>query len=266
MKALPLRVLSALVALGILFLSYHFGAKDGVFGLSSVFVLIVCFEYSKLFFKDRSLQILFFLASSFDFFLEVLLPVNSLWSTISILMMVSIFVLAQIQAKTSLESGVSSLGMAALGLFYCSWLPYFVIQILYLEAGLNWFIFFLCIVFIGDSTAYIVGSLFGRVKLLEKISPQKTVEGALGGMIGSVLVGVAGSFYLNLPLAFIIPLSILTGVLAQVGDLLESLFKRVAQVKDSGHIMPGHGGIMDRIDGLYFSAPFFYVMVTYFQS
>jgi phosphatidate cytidylyltransferase len=113
-----------------------------------------------------------------------------------------------------------------------------------LALGLAWF---------ADTGAYFAGRFWGRHKLYEVVSPKKTVEGAIGGLVASVVwAALASQSYLkgSLPLAHALPLAIAGGVLGQAGDLGESLLKRSMGVKDSGAIVPGHGGILDRVDAL----------------
>jgi phosphatidate cytidylyltransferase len=113
-----------------------------------------------------------------------------------------------------------------------------------LALGLGWF---------GDTGAYFVGRSMGRRKLCEAVSPKKTVEGAVGGLIASAAWGAVGSIgFLHgvLPMAHALPLAIAGGVLGQAGDLGESLIKRSTGVKDSGVLVPGHGGMLDRVDSV----------------
>ncbi len=123
--------------------------------------------------------------------------------------------------------------------------------------GMTWVLLTCAIIFAGDSAAFYVGNSFGKRKLAPAISPGKTVEGALGGLVASLLVGWAGA-------AFFLPgisglggalSGALVGLAGQVGDLFESCWKRAAGVKDSGSLLPGHGGILDRLDALLFAAP-----------
>jgi phosphatidate cytidylyltransferase len=110
--------------------------------------------------------------------------------------------------------------------------------------GLAWF---------ADTSAYFAGRFLGRHKLYEAVSPKKTVEGAIGGLLGSVVWALLGSLWFlrgALPLAHAVPLAIVAGVLGQAGDLAESLLKRSTGIKDSGDIVPGHGGVLDRVDAL----------------
>lgn len=124
-----------------------------------------------------------------------------------------------------------------------------------LSLGLAWF---------ADTGAYFAGRFLGRHKLYEAVSPKKTLEGAIGGLASSVVWALLGSFvYLRgaLPVTHALPLALLGGVLGQAGDLGESLLKRSTGVKDSGAIVPGHGGILDRVDGLLFVLPATYYLV-----
>jgi phosphatidate cytidylyltransferase len=143
------------------------------------------------------------------------------------------------------------------------------------ESGTVWIIYLLCIIFAGDVGAYYVGTYMGKHKLMPLVSPKKTVEGALGGILANILVGSVINFYLPvlpwgldmsmLPWPTAILFFITAGVVGQAGDLFESLLKRAANIKDSGKILPGHGGLLDRIDALLFAAPvaFFYKEVIF---
>ncbi len=147
-----------------------------------------------------------------------------------------------------------------LGFLYLGLMPAFALQLINLPQGELWFLGLLLVVLSGDTAAFFFGKYFGSKRLMPEISPKKTVAGALGGLVASTLVGVGLSFFLrdisSIPLVFLCGL---TGAVAQMGDLFESSLKRVANKKDSGSIMPGHGGILDRIDGILFGSPIFYL-------
>jgi phosphatidate cytidylyltransferase len=122
-----------------------------------------------------------------------------------------------------------------------------------------WILYVLAVVWMGDTMAYFAGRAFGRRKLHPRVSPKKTVEGAIGGLAGSVVGGLMMVALLDLPIGFVkaAVLAVLGGALAQLGDLAESLVKRACGVKDSGTLLPGHGGMLDRVDGVVFAFPFF---------
>jgi phosphatidate cytidylyltransferase len=120
----------------------------------------------------------------------------------------------------------------------------------------------------GDTGGYFAGRFLGRTKLYEAVSPKKTVEGALGGLAGSVAGAlVASLWYLpRIPLSHSIALALVAGTLGQAGDLSESLIKRSTGVKDSGAIVPGHGGILDRVDALILTTVTVYLYAIWFWA
>lgn len=123
--------------------------------------------------------------------------------------------------------------------------------------GVFWIFTLLAVVFVGDTSAYYTGRHFGGPKLCPSVSPGKTVSGSLGGLAGSAVAGMTCKILFSLPVAWWTGLLffITLGAVGQVGDLFESIFKRSANIKDSGNILPGHGGLLDRIDALLFAAP-----------
>jgi len=122
-----------------------------------------------------------------------------------------------------------------------------------------WILYVLGVVWGGDTAAYFAGRSLGKHKLHPKVSPKKTIEGAVGGLVGSVGAGflMVGLLDLPLPAWKTALFAVAGGALAQLGDLSESLVKRACGVKDSGTILPGHGGMLDRTDGVIFAFPFF---------
>ena len=209
-----------------------------------------------------------FLASLLTIYLSfVFLPEHafSIFSMVSILFMILLLFTASKTLKLSRITLKQGLGI--MGFMYCGVFPGFATKLLQIENGELWLFSLMAIVFSGDTFAYFFGKAFGKHKLYEKLSPKKTIEGSIGGLIGSCVFGAIACFSFfggeNLPQILIV--SLLTGAFAQIGDLFESLLKRVAKVKDSGKVMPGHGGILDRVDGIYFGAPVLYTLVLVFN-
>jgi phosphatidate cytidylyltransferase len=124
--------------------------------------------------------------------------------------------------------------------------------------GPEWVLLLCLLVWAADIGAYIAGKLYGRIKLAPAISPGKTLEGLAGGLIAAGIVVYIAAFYFNsMPVAMLVMLGMVTAALSVIGDLFESLMKRMAEVKDSGSLLPGHGGVLDRIDSMTIAAPLF---------
>jgi CDP-diglyceride synthetase len=125
-------------------------------------------------------------------------------------------------------------------------------------------LFALVITWAADTTAYFVGRAIGKHPLAPHISPKKTWEGAVGSMVGSLVVGWAFSYWIAIPLGHLMAMAVIGNVAGQMGDLLESAYKRSAGVKDSGGLLPGHGGVLDRIDALILCIPviWYYVVLV----
>jgi phosphatidate cytidylyltransferase len=141
----------------------------------------------------------------------------------------------------------------------------FLVAIRHEPEGMTWIFLLLAIIFAGDISAYYVGSYLGRRKLSPAISPGKTVEGAFGGLGANLLAGAIGK-YLFLPAIAWGPalvFFVIAGMAGQVGDLFESEMKRSSKIKDSGGLLPGHGGFLDRIDALLFASPVAYLFIVF---
>lgn len=151
------------------------------------------------------------------------------------------------------------------GMLYVGWLLGHFIWLRQLEAGRGWVLLALFTTFATDTGAFLVGRTWGKRPLAPNISPGKTWEGAWGGLLAALMVAPLLSYGFslsgNLPLTIL--LGILVGTVAQAGDLAESLLKRGAGVKDAGFLIPGHGGILDRMDSLVFTGALVYYYATY---
>ena len=261
MNSLIPRVISAAIAILILFVVIFYFQITGLKFLIFAVVCIGGLELVEILFRNndsRSNRAVFFFFQICIFSLASIKPEYSglifaffaicfcLFSLLTRYKFKDLAELSAIQAKS------------ILGFFYMGLLPSFIFRLVSLPNGLWWFVTLLFVVFAGDIGAYFVGTNIGKKLIMPTVSPKKTFEGAIGGLIGSLLAGVICSPFLpNASLLFLCVLSLAAGVVAQFGDLFESLLKRVADVKDSGRIMPGHGGILDRIDGILFASPIF---------
>lgn len=150
-----------------------------------------------------------------------------------------------------------SLAIDILGLLYLPFLLGHLIWLRFLVDGEWWVLWFLMVIFAGDTGAYYVGRTLGKIKLYPAVSPGKTWAGVAGGLAASLVVGVAAGKWLlpgvgGLALA---ALAVALAVAGLLGDLFESMLKRQAQVKDASKLLPGHGGMLDRLDSILFSAP-----------
>ena len=156
------------------------------------------------------------------------------------------------------------------GILYVGWLLSYLVALRGLDEGRNWVFFALFITFASDSAAFFTGRALGRHRLAPNISPGKTWEGTIGGVLGAILVSLL--FLLPTPLRLEINwgqavlLGLLVSIFGQLGDLVESLFKRNMDVKDSGRLLPGHGGLLDRMDSVVFAGVVVYYYVLAFNA
>ena len=158
-----------------------------------------------------------------------------------------------------------SVSTTMFGILYVGWFFSFLIKLKLLAGGAGFVAFLILVTKGSDIGAYIFGSLFGRHALIQRISPKKTWEGALGGFLLSILAAyLCRSLIMPMPDRNIFIIGAFLGVIAQVGDLYESLLKRDCQTKDSSGLFPGLGGMLDVMDSLIFTAPTFYFYVMFF--
>jgi phosphatidate cytidylyltransferase len=181
------------------------------------------------------------------------------------LLLAAVYYVISIRTLEKLASFPQSLALTFFGALYLSFtLNHF--YLLKVERGPNPMFFLLAVIFLGDTGAYLFGKLLGRRKLVPIASPRKTWAGAIGGIILGILGGLIIRFTILRDIA--LWMAILTGavihIVAQFSDPLESLFKRAVGVKDSSNILPGHGGVLDRMDSLILATPFFYYFVNFF--
>ncbi len=261
------RVISALAAGFLVLGTSYFGGRTGIYLVITAAIVLGVREYSRMAFRNVSIGVpylfwftsVLFYGGMADHF-----GLGLLWFALtSILFMVGAMWLTR--GKISNEVLLPTLGLGTFGMIFCVLLPNFAVQVAKLDDGSQWFLFLLLVVFAGDTFAYFGGRFLGSRKFMPQISPSKTWEGSLFGLLGSAL---AGTVHLSIAMPQVnwyqtVLFCLVCGFTAQSGDLLMSLIKRVAQVKDSGGLMPGHGGILDRLDGVFIACPLVYAFALY---
>lgn len=181
------------------------------------------------------------------------------------LLLTAVYYVISIRTLEKLASFPQSLALTFFGAFYLS----FTLNHFYrlkVEWGPNQIFFLLGVIFLGDTGAYLFGKLLGRRKLVPIASPKKTWAGAIGGIILGIIGGLIIHFTIlrDLVLWKAILTAVIVHIVAQFSDPMESLFKRAVGVKDSSKLLPGHGGVLDRMDSLILATPFFYYFVNFF--
>ncbi|UOF00515.1 phosphatidate cytidylyltransferase [Bdellovibrio reynosensis] len=259
-KSFLTRATSAIIALALIIGLYVTLAVDGIKIAVCLIVAIGAYELLGILFKNENSKFLkyFFYVLSLAVFAASIssLSVGSLAFSLSLITYI-IAVLLVSHKQGELNSMATYCAKGALGLFYIGLLPSFAYRILEHNNGIAWFTFLLAVVFAGDTMAYIFGVLIGRHKVMPSVSPKKTWEGSIGGTVGSLLAAVICwlAMFPEVSLTPLLILAALAGFAGQFGDFFESLLKRVSDVKDSGKIMPGHGGVLDRVDAVLFASP-----------
>jgi phosphatidate cytidylyltransferase len=180
--------------------------------------------------------------------------------------------LRQFFSRTN-TAGILAISTTLFGLMYVPWLLNFIQKINFFPGvdGHYYLLYFIVITKFSDTGAYLVGSLIGRHKMIPRISPGKTWEGFGGALVVSILASMGFVYYLGdrmhgMKWTHAIILGLLLGLAAVVGDLIESIFKREAGIKDSGRFLPGIGGILDLLDSLLFNAPIMYLYLRHVLS
>ncbi|OFZ81428.1 MAG: hypothetical protein A2583_15020 [Bdellovibrionales bacterium RIFOXYD1_FULL_53_11] len=177
-----------------------------------------------------------------------------------------LFTVPRHKAQWELQAHFKELMAAVFGTLYLMFLPLFFPLIHDSVHGTKWAAVFLLVVWMGDTGAYFIGRKYGERKLYPLISPKKTVEGALGGLGAGLVVTLLSKavFFRAMPWGAVFIIPVFVGAFAQLGDLCESFLKRAYEKKDSGSILPGHGGFLDRFDGVVLGLPVMYACMRLF--
>lgn len=166
----------------------------------------------------------------------------------------------------TIERAALDISYAILAFIYIPFLLLHVVMLRETTFGIKWLFVIMLIVMTNDATAYYIGSAFGKHRLYPVVSPKKSIEGAIAGLFGSLVGTLLSKFIFFDQLTYFdaIITAVVIGSIGQVGDLFESLLKRSFGVKDSGTLIPGHGGVLDRLDSILFAAPVTYYYVLFF--
>ena len=261
MSNLTKRIITALIILPPILALLFMGNPIHIAAFAIILAGMAGFEFASISLeKNQYLQK--FLTSSLSaiFAMALALSVKNITISISVIITVApicflMFMFGSDNNKKLFYSTASSLT----GIIYTGGLfgALALIPLKNIDNGKYWILLLLSSVILNDTFAYTTGRLFGKHKLNKTISPNKTWEGSFGGIIGSLVAAITVKelFLQNIPILHIIIFGIILGVGGQVGDLMESFVKRSFDVKDSGKILPGHGGILDRMDSLMLGAP-----------
>jgi len=203
----------------------------------------------------------------------LVLPLATYWKGVfglcaATVAMIFIVLLVHLLLYAKQEPVVHSLGGILLAQLYIPFLLSHLLLLFHVPAGRRWIFFLFIVIFAGDTGAYYAGHRWGKHKLWRTVSPGKTIEGAVGGLLSSLAAALlAGGVLLRLDgsdITFLFSLGLVLSLAGQIGDLMESMLKRVSQVKDASSILPGHGGLLDRLDSLIFAFPLTYYGVIFF--
>jgi phosphatidate cytidylyltransferase len=263
MSPLLQRIFTVIVVVPLIIALLYFGKEYqiewAVLGLLALITAISCWEFAKLVQEiGVSINPLFFSAISAIFVIGVGILGESYLPTI-----LAIFFVLLLVENLPQPTGVTSILWSLTGFIYLPVLLHFLYVIYLSTNGFSFLLWLLALVWAYDSGAYLVGSLWGHHKLAPALSPKKSWEGVAGGIAFAIIVGVIAAFSVPWNLSFemallhTITLALLVSGFAQIGDLFESKLKRLAEVKDTGSLFPGHGGMLDRIDALLIATPIF---------
>ncbi len=260
------RTSTAVVLLALVFVCIHFSGDPVFFIAIQAIVLISLWEFYNLAARRKHAprKILGFVVAliiACSFYFEAFPFGLALFAA---LLLTGVYYVLAVNELEKLMSFPPSIALTFFGAVIVSFtLNHFIY--LRQEYGPHWIYFLFAVIFVGDTGAYFIGKPFGRHKLAPLASPNKTWEGAVGGLALACLGGIAAQQIL-LPESVLwkaAVFALIVHIVAQLSDPLESLFKRAAGVKDSSNVLPGHGGFLDRIDSLILAAPFYYYLLKY---
>lgn len=262
---LTLRVLFAVCAVPALLYLLFFAPKWAFFSLLGTACLVSGFELFRMIAPGSLLFTIFgIFASTALLYFFAFSEKPAVFTLVATLLVLSALAIGVLQTDSN-EKTVAKVGWLVAGPLYLGTTLGSLALLFSREFGGSWVLLAAMTSWFGDTGAYFGGRVFGRHKLCPSVSPNKTVEGSIFGLISSLLGGLIAHFWLlpSLGLLESVVLACIAGAIGQLGDLSESLIKRSCGVKDSGKIIPGHGGLLDRIDSLLFSSASIWIYVDW---
>lgn len=263
-KTFQERFLAAVILLVVVFLSVQYLPDIGFFSVLQLVILVSLVEFYNLF---RETEYPYY--KILGIFIALMMSASFLFESVTLemvllcgLFMAAAFSLLFVRKFETLAPFASAMALTLVGPLYVN-LTVNHVYLLRMERGAYYIYFLILVIVCGDSGAYFIGKFWGRHLLAPKVSPRKTWEGSLGGLVCAGLGAVFVQQVLITPMALwkAVLVAFLVHVVAQLSDLLESLFKRAAGKKDSSSVLGGHGGFLDRLDSFILAAPFFYYLL-----
>lgn len=256
------RILSALVLLAVVLLVIVYGGEAGFALMGMGIAAIGLWEFTRLLGPLDSLPRVLALAGA-----VVLVGATYVggaeWFAVGVVLVLLVELSWVVRRGGEIEVNLRRTLLCVVGLLYVAGPISLAVALRAVPGGERYILLACGIVWIGDTGAFYIGSSLGRHPLAPQVSPQKSVEGSVGGLIGSMAAAWVLARALGIPLSFLSSLLVgaVLGGAGQMGDLIESAMKRAFQVKDTGHLIPGHGGVLDRIDSLLFAIPVLYLWI-----
>ena len=258
------RVITALWGIPLLIAIIWFGGEPTFTGLVAFCGILAILEFYRLVASAKVPPLTYF---GLIWTLLFILSPHFDYALVTTLLLISAVVLPLIWLLLHQlrEEALVSWAWTVAGILYVGWLLSYLVALRGVEGGRDWILFALFTTFGSDTTAFFISSILGRHKISPHISPGKTWEGAVAGVLGAIIASLLLVIILDLPLSYeqAMLLGSIVSVFGQLGDLTESLFKRNMAAKDSGKLLPGHGGILDRIDSVVFAGIVVYYYVIW---
>ena len=226
----------------------------------AIIISMALHEFYKAF-EEKSIKPLYYIGYIFSIYLLIKnylrLPITYTYTVVFILFLIAIIPILKVKRN------VIDIIVTFFGIFYVGVLIDFIVLTMDDFSRGNIYVWLIFIIaFMTDTFAYFAGYLFGKHKLIPKVSPKKTIEGSIGGTLGSTLICLGFGYIFNIDLMAVVLLGFFGSIIAQMGDLFASSIKRYVGIKDYGKLIPGHGGILDRFDSVILVAPFVYSIIN----